>query len=188
MIKYAVSVDRITGEYIAEGEVMGICEDRDEADALAETLKAEYRGRKGIEISILEIKEEYLEEKGNWDSFTTCDTIAIYAVDELNDEQVTTERIIEVVSNYFGINVNDIKSGNKDPEVKKARSIVMYLCRNMTDKRSVDIGKEIGGRDHSTVIYCSKVIDGEMRNDEELKNTIELIKAKILEKAVGADK
>ena len=36
MVKYAVSVDRITGEYNAEGEIMGVCEDRDEADALAE--------------------------------------------------------------------------------------------------------------------------------------------------------
>ena len=90
MVKYAVSVDRITGEYNAEGEIMGVCEDRDEADALAEALKAEYRGCKGIEISISEIKEEYLEEKGNWDSFTTCDFIDSYPVEELIAGEITT--------------------------------------------------------------------------------------------------
>ena len=92
----------------------------------------------------------------------------------------TTEMIINVVSDHFRLNVGDILSKSKNPESTKARKIIMYLCRNMTNKSAENIGKDIGGRDHTTVLHSSKMIDKEMQTDENLRNTIEMLKREVL--------
>ena len=55
----------------------------------------------------------------------------------------------------------------------------MYLCRNMTDTPLQTIGRYLGGRDHTTIIHGSEKIAGDIKKDDTLKNTIEILKKKI---------
>lgn len=61
----------------------------------------------------------------------------------------------------------------------RARQIVMYLCRQMTDASLQSIGDLLGGRDHSTVNHGVDKIARDVEKDETLRNTIEIIQKKI---------
>ena len=63
-----------------------------------------------------------------------------------------------MVSKYFGIKVDDLKSSKRSADVAIPRQIAMYLCRELLNAPLKEIGTEFGGRDHSTVISaCEKV-------------------------------
>ena len=93
--------------------------------------------------------------------------------------EVTTQLIINVVSEHFGINSLDIIGQKRSKELVFPRQIVMYLCGNMTTESLQNIGKALGGRDHTTIIHGQKKIASELDRDETLKNTIDILKKKI---------
>ena len=93
--------------------------------------------------------------------------------------EVTPNLIIQVVSDHFGITPLDISSQKRTKEIVYPRQIVMYLCRNMTETPLQSIGRILGGRDHTTIIHGSEKIAADMNKDENLKNTIEILKKKI---------
>ena len=93
--------------------------------------------------------------------------------------EVTPQLIINVVSEHFGINSLDIIGQKRSKELVFPRQIVMYLCGNMTTESLQNIGKALGGRDHTTIIHGQKKIASELDRDETLKNTIDILKKKI---------
>lgn len=94
-------------------------------------------------------------------------------------KEITPQLIIEVVSEHFQINVDQMISKNRSNEIAKPRQIAMYLCKNMTDIPLDTIGSLLGGRDHSTIIYGIRKVTEEYENNENTRNTIETIKKKI---------
>ena len=93
--------------------------------------------------------------------------------------QVTPEFILEIVSEHFSITVSDLKSGKRNSGIAIPRQIAMYLCRAITDTPLKSIGIILGGRDHSTVSYGIEKITEELKTDEALSNTVDIIKKKI---------
>ena len=57
--------------------------------------------------------------------------------------------------------------------------MIMYLCRSMTNATYKEIASELGGRDHSTIIYGERSITDLIEKDESIKRTIETIINKI---------
>ena len=55
----------------------------------------------------------------------------------------------------------------------------MYLCRNMTDTPLKSIGALLGGKDHASISHGVKKIEQDMKTDEALNNTVNIIKKKI---------
>ncbi len=93
--------------------------------------------------------------------------------------QITPEYILEIVSEHFSVTVSDLKSGKRYSEIAIPRQIAMYLCRTMTDTPLKSIGIILGGRDHSTVSHGIDKIAEEIKLDEALENTVDIIKKKI---------
>ncbi len=93
--------------------------------------------------------------------------------------EVTPQLIINVVSEHFGINSLDIIGQKRSKELVFPRQIVMYLCGTMTTESLQNIGKALGGRDHTTIIHGQKKIASELDKDETLKNTVDILKKKI---------
>ena len=93
--------------------------------------------------------------------------------------KITPELILEIVSEHFGISISDLKSNKRKSEIAMPRQIAMYLCRSMTDTPLKTIGIILGGKDHSTVSYGVDKIALEIKNDEILSNTVDIIKKKI---------
>lgn len=115
-----------------------------------------------------------------------CDITLELAEEALKDiispnaqREVTPDLIIQIVSDHYGLTPLDISSQKRNKEIVYPRQIVMYLCRNMTDTPLQTIGRYLGGRDHTTIIHGSEKIAGDIKKDDTLKNTIEILKKKI---------
>lgn len=93
--------------------------------------------------------------------------------------EITPELIINVVADHYKIQPSDITSSKRNKEVVYPRQIVMYLCRHMTNTSLQAIGKELGGKDHTTIIHGADKITAELVDNEALANTIEILKKKI---------
>lgn len=85
-------------------------------------------------------------------------------------------RIQRIVSEYFQISVEDIKSKKRAANITFPRQIAMYLCRNVTDESFPRIGMEFGGKDHSTVMHSVEKIEKEIKNNKELEKIIDKLK------------
>lgn len=95
-------------------------------------------------------------------------------------KEVTPAAIINVVSEHFGVNPEDITSKRRNSEFVLPRQIVMYLCYEMIDQISyMNIAKLLGKKDHTTVIHGVSKVKSEVQNNEELRNKIDIIKKKI---------
>lgn len=95
-------------------------------------------------------------------------------------KEITPQLIINVVSEHFGVNSDDITSKKRNSEFVQPRQVVMYLCREMTDTSLTSIARLLGKKDHTTVIHGINKISEEIGTNEELKNKIEIIKKKII--------
>ncbi len=96
-----------------------------------------------------------------------------------SERKVTSELIIQVVAEHFGITTLDISSQKRNKELVHPRQIAMYLCQNMTDDSLQLIGRYLGGRDHTTILHGRDKIAKEMKEDVALANTIDILKKKI---------
>ena len=95
-------------------------------------------------------------------------------------KEITPSFIIEVVSEHFGVNKDDITSTKRNSEFMLPRQIVMFLCRELTDTSLKNIGKILGKKDHSTVLHGVNKVSDEIKVNDDLKNKIEIIKKKII--------
>ena len=96
-----------------------------------------------------------------------------------NNRVVTPELILDIVADHFNISVADLKSNKRNAEIAIPRQIAMYVIRSMTDTSLKSIGIILGGKDHSTIKYGADKIAIEIKEDETLANTINIIKKKI---------
>lgn len=96
-----------------------------------------------------------------------------------NNREITPELIIDVVSEHFNIPVSELKGKKRNAEIVLPRQIVMYLCRSMTETALKTIGIILGGKDHASVSHGVKKIEHDIKVDEALNNTVNIIKKKI---------
>ena len=92
---------------------------------------------------------------------------------------VSPELIMDVVSEHFNVPVTELKGKKRNAEIVLPRQIVMYLCRNMTDIPLKSIGALLGGKDHASISHGVRKIENDLKTDEALNNTVNIIKKKI---------
>lgn len=92
---------------------------------------------------------------------------------------IPIETIKEETGKFYGVTVKDINSTKRQQSIALARQIAMYLTRELTDYSLPKIGKEFGGRDHSTVLHSYRKIEEMIKTDKNLKTEINTIIAKL---------
>lgn len=94
-------------------------------------------------------------------------------------KEITPELIIEVVAEHFHIKPEDIISHRRSADIAFPRQIAMYLCRQMTQTPLEAIGKAMGNRDHTTVIYGADKIAKETVTNDSTKNVVDILIKKL---------
>lgn len=94
--------------------------------------------------------------------------------------EIDSSVIIDGVSRYFNLSVEDILSKKRTKELVFPRQISMFLCRNLTNMSYPDIGKAFNGRDHTTVMYACEQISKQVNTNPELKHIMEELKKNIM--------
>lgn len=97
----------------------------------------------------------------------------------VEERKINVPEILEVVSRYYNIEEADIVSRKRKRAIVQARQVVMYLSKELTEASLAAIGAEMGGRDHSTVIYADRAIrdllDTDTKFQAELKEIRDLL-------------
>jgi len=79
-------------------------------------------------------------------------------IDE-EDKNITIELIQKVVADYYGLRVSDLKSKNNSRSIAVPRQVAMYLCKRLTRASLPEIGREFGGKHHTTVLHSYNKIN-----------------------------
>jgi chromosomal replication initiator protein len=138
------------------------------AEYIANRLKNNIRQLEG---AVKKMKAYYL--LGNPPSVIVAQTAI---KDILTDNQpvpVTIDRIISEVSRTYGISAQDIRSNKRSAGISNARQITCYIIREIAQISLQAVGEELGGRDHSTIIYACKQVEAKMEIDPRYRETIE---------------
>lgn len=94
--------------------------------------------------------------------------------------KITPDFIIQIVAEHFGISKNDIIGKKKPKEIAVPRHIAVYLCRDMTEATLQDIGKVLGGRDHSTILNSIKFVETNIeKENKDIVDNIKILNKKL---------
>ena len=92
---------------------------------------------------------------------------------------ITTEDIQEAVASRFHVKISDLKSKRRTKTLVYPRQIAMFLCRDLTDASFPEIGRDFGGKDHTTIIHACKQMKKNQETDATLRSTLESLKEEI---------
>jgi len=86
--------------------------------------------------------------------------------------KITIEAIQRAVAESFGMRVAELKQKNNSRQIVVPRQIAMYLAKQMTEASLPEIGRQFGGKHHTTVMHSIAKIDEQRRNDKDLNRTV----------------
>ena len=134
-----------------------------------------------IDSNIRELEGVYQKIVAN--AFLTHDPITIELAESIinefiskKDKKISSEYIQETVAKYFSINKDDLSGSKRSNDIAYPRQIAMYLCRDIANMPYPKIGKDFGGRDHSTVMHACRKIEKEIREKDNTRLIVESVK------------
>jgi len=86
--------------------------------------------------------------------------------------KITIEAIQRAVAECFGMRVAELKQKNNSRQIVVPRQIAMYLAKQMTEASLPEIGRQFGGKHHTTVMHSIAKIDEQRRHDKDLARTV----------------
>ena len=98
---------------------------------------------------------------------------------ETSARSIDPERIFEQVAIFYALSVRDLMAKNRTKKVALARQVAMYLLIYELELSPTQVGRLLGGRDHSTVIHGAGKINGEVSEDGQLRQEVLAIKEAI---------
>ena len=98
---------------------------------------------------------------------------------EQSRSSIDPQRILNEVAGYYGLEVGDLVARNRKRAISVPRQIAMYLLIHEIGLPPTQVGRLLGGRDHSTVIHGAGKINGEMNEDSDLRHDVQAIKESI---------
>lgn len=96
-----------------------------------------------------------------------------------DSNQITPTIIMDIVCEHYKIDINELKGKSRSKKVTGPRHVFMYLCDKLIDMPLKDIGKTIGGRDHSTIINGRDKILNEISKNKNFEREINSLINKI---------
>lgn len=98
------------------------------------------------------------------------------------EQDISIGSIVKEVSNYFNIDVGDIRSKKRTAIIRDARNMAIYLTRRITQYSTTEIGSFFD-RDHSTVTHAIDKVEKERKTNAELAQTLDTLENSIKAKA-----
>ena len=92
---------------------------------------------------------------------------------------VSIKRIQDLVAERFNLTLEELCGDKRSQNIVYPRQVAMYLSRELTDSSLPKIGKEFGGRDHTTVIHATSKIARLIREDRSVYNLVQELTARV---------
>jgi chromosomal replication initiator protein len=81
-------------------------------------------------------------------------------------------QIIEAVCRYYEVRREDLSNRRRNREVVIPRQVAMYLLREDANLSLSEIGQQLGGRDHTTVLHACTKVAAQIEEDEQLRREL----------------
>jgi len=88
---------------------------------------------------------------------------------------INFETILQKTSIFYNVSIPEINGKRRTKRIVNARRIVMFLTAKLTDYSYSDIGRKLGGKDHSTISHALKAVSKQEKTTPQLFNDIEAI-------------
>ena len=93
-------------------------------------------------------------------------------IDSERPEGLTMERIARTVASHYKLTVEELKSKNNARAISQPRQVAMYLCKRLTKASYPEVGREFGGKHHTTVMHSFEKIDALVKEDRNFHKTV----------------
>lgn len=93
-------------------------------------------------------------------------------IDSDQPEGLTMERIAKTVASHYKLTVEELKSKNNSRQIAVPRQVAMYLCKRLTKHSFPEIGREFGGKHHTTVIHSVEKIGDVIKDDRNFHRVV----------------
>ncbi len=87
--------------------------------------------------------------------------------------------IVDASAVEFGVQREALMARDRRPAVATARQVAMFLARELTDHSLPEIGRGIGGRNHTTVLHAVNRVSATMRDDEAVRNAVDNLRRRL---------
>ena len=94
-----------------------------------------------------------------------------------SSRQISVDVIQKRVAAHYGVRVSEMFSARRARNIARPRQIAMYLAKNLTSLSYPEIGRQFGGRDHTTVMHAVRTVENLMKSDAQLNEDVELVKS-----------
>jgi chromosomal replication initiator protein len=109
--------------------------------------------------------------------------VARKLLDKLGPDRRTAkpsvEDIVGATATLFGLTTKELVARDRRPAVARARKVAIYLARELTGKSLPEIGRRLGGRDHSTILAAVRSLPGDIERDTELAAAVDNLKRQL---------
>lgn len=106
--------------------------------------------------------------------YSTTENVTKTSVRELSQENMRSNKnfsnLVEMVGEYYGISVQDLKSESRKKEITIARQVLMMLAKRYFHWTFEKIGDFFGGKNHASVIYAVQNIEKKLKTDSNLEH------------------
>ena len=137
----------------------------------------------GIRSNVRELEGALtrLSARASLDGLEASDIDVAYAKEVLkgftNDEtpNISPDRILRAVASFFALKPAQLKAKNNARPIAVPRQIAMYICKELTRQSLPQIGKDFGGKHHTTVLHSIRKIESLRKKDPEISAAVNAI-------------
>jgi chromosomal replication initiator protein len=91
----------------------------------------------------------------------------------------SVEEVVAATASLYGFSSKELVARDRRPAVARARKVAIYLSRELTDKSLPEIGRRLGGRDHSTILAAVRSLSGDIERDTDLAKAVDKLKRQL---------
>jgi chromosomal replication initiator protein len=137
----------------------------------------------GIRSNIRELEGALnrLSARASLDGIDVADIETPYAKDVLRgftsdqSPSISSDSVMRAVASFFSLKPAQLKTKNNSRPIAVPRQIAMYICKELTSQSLPQIGKDFGGKHHTTVLHSIRKIDSLRKKDSEISAAVNSI-------------
>ena len=141
---------------------------------LADSAVGSVRGLEGALTKVI----GYADLTGEPCTYALTKRVIGDSLDMTLESTTTAEKIIAITSSLCGVAIAEITGEKRSRPLVDARHIAMYVTRQMTKLSYPDIGREFGGRDHTTVLHAVRRVEKDMNGQGHMAKQVQAVMVK----------
>ncbi len=95
------------------------------------------------------------------------------------ERRITVDEIQRTVADYYDIGTEELTSARRSRDLVRPRHVAMYLARTLTSRSMPEIGRQFGGRDHTTVLHGVRKVERMKEGDPEVARDLERLRTEL---------